>query len=54
MSGLVKIIAPFPAGLEVNPPTVLIATIFAKIDDPHGRLKGELCNDEMGIVQLAA
>jgi len=40
-SGLVNIIAPYPADDEVELPTMLVAATVAHTLDPHGRLYGE-------------
>lgn len=37
-SGMVKITALFPAGEVRDGPTILLAVILAKMEDPHGKL----------------
>ena len=53
-SGLVSIIAPFPGVDASEGPTMLVAIIFAKMLDPHGRENGAIKSFEIGIVQEAA
>ena len=53
-SGLVKIIPPLPALARSEVPTTFVAEIVAYMLAPHGKLKGEACRVEIGIVQLRA
>lgn len=53
-SGMVIIIAPLPAFDSVDAPFSLIATIFAKIDEPYGSEQGAALRVETGMVQELA
>jgi hypothetical protein len=50
----VSITAPFPGVDASEGPTMLVAIIFAKMLDPHGRENGAIKSFEIGIVQEAA
>ena len=50
-SGTVKIIAPFPWSDSSEVPYKLVALTFAKILEPHAKLKGADLSVEMGIKQ---
>ncbi len=54
VSGLVSIMAPFPGVDASEGLTTLVAMIFAKMLDPHGRENGAINSYEIGIVQEAA
>ncbi len=53
-SGFVKITAPSPGSEMSEGFTTFIAITLAKTLEPQGKLNGDACKVEIGIVQLAS